>query len=298
MKDLDYMKIALEEAFKAYSVDEVPVGAVIVCNGEIIAKAHNLRENKQSTLSHAEIEVIKIANDKLKSWRLDQCTLYVTLEPCMMCSGAIQQARIKRVVYAADDSKNGFMNQLMNEKGLNHYPELDKNIMEEESKNLIKQYFSEKRMNLIKVKEVKGIDLESYYKLREEVFVQEQEVSLEEEYDIYDKQDSDDVKHVVATKNQKVVGTMRLVFKREESILKVGRLAIKKDYRKQGIGKKLLDYAETQARNNGISYLELGAQLSAKGFYESSKYKASGSIFLDAGIEHITMIKKIKKLGS
>lgn len=290
-----YMKTALEEAQKAYQEDEVPVGAVLVCADKIIAKAHNQRESKQSTISHAEIEVIKIANKKLKSWRLEECTLYVSLEPCMMCAGAIQQARVKRVVYATNDNKNGFMSQMMHEKGLNHYPIIKNNVLEKEATAILKKYFSEKRINALKIKEVKGKELKSYYALREEVFVKEQKVSLNEEYDHYDDENLENVKHIAAIKNTKVIGTMRLIYKREESILKVGRLAIKETNRKQGIGKKLLDYAEIQAKNNGINYLELGAQLSAKGFYESSMFKAQGSVFLDAGIEHITMIKKIKK---
>lgn len=295
MTDQEYMRIALEEAQLAFEEDEVPVGAVIVCEDKIIAKAHNQRESKQSTLSHAEIEVIKTANKKLKSWRLEDCTLYVSLEPCMMCAGAIQQSRIKKVVYAADDDKNGFMDQLLEKKGLNYYPNVKKNVMEEESQKILRQYFFDKRKKIVKIKEVKGRDLKRYFELREEVFVREQNVSIDEEYDHYDDGVQENVKHIVAIKNDIIIGTMRLMFMREESILKVGRLAIKKENRKQGVGKRLLDYAEVQAENNGIYYVELGAQLSARGFYESSLFKASGSIFLDAGIEHITMIKKIKK---
>lgn len=295
MNDQDYMKLALEEAQKAFEADEVPVGAILVCNGKVIAKAHNQREAKQSTLSHAEIEVIKIANKKLKSWRLEECVMYVSLEPCMMCAGAIQQSRIKRVVYAADDDNNGFMDQLIEAKGLNHYPEIRKNLMEEDAQKLLRRYFFDKRKKVVKIKEVKGENLKDYFKLREEVFVKEQKVSIDEEYDHYDKGEQTDVKHVIAMKNEKVIGTMRLIYLREQSILKVGRLAIKKENRKQGVGRRLLDYAELQARNNGIKYLELGAQISAKGFYESSGFKATGTIFLDAGIEHITMIKRIKK---
>lgn len=295
MLDQEYMKVALKEAHKAYLADEVPVGAVIVLNGEIIAKAHNLRETKQSTLSHAEIEVIKIANNELKSWRLEDCTLYVTLEPCMMCAGAIQQARVGKVVYATNDDKNGFMDQLLNETGLNHQPKVVKDVLADESKALIKTYFIDKRNEKIRIKEVSDEDLKMYYKLREEVFVQEQNVSIEEEYDEYDKKDNENVKHIIAMKNKDVIGTMRLVYQRKESVLKVGRLAIKKNCRKKGIGKKMLDYADIQARNNGISSIELGAQLSARGFYESNLYIATGSVFLDAGIEHITMIKTIKK---
>lgn len=102
-----FLDEALKEAKKAYKKLEVPVGAVIVRNGKIVAKAHNLRETKKLSTAHAEILCIERACKKLKSWRLEDCTLYVTLEPCAMCSGAIMQSRIKKVVYGAKDLKNG-----------------------------------------------------------------------------------------------------------------------------------------------------------------------------------------------
>ena len=92
-----YMKIALEEAKKAYNKDEIPVGAVIIKNGEVVAKAYNLKETKQDTTNHAEILAIKKASKKLGTWRLTDCEMYVTLEPCSMCAGALIQSRIKKV---------------------------------------------------------------------------------------------------------------------------------------------------------------------------------------------------------
>ncbi len=103
----DFMEMAYYEAKKAFKKLEVPVGAIIVKDGEIIAKAHNLREKKNSALAHAEILCIEKACKKLNSWRLDGCEMYVTLEPCAMCSGAIIQSRIKKVYFAALDPKNG-----------------------------------------------------------------------------------------------------------------------------------------------------------------------------------------------
>src|SRR5690625_4195006 len=99
--DKKFMKLAIEEAKKAEQIDEVPIGAVIVRDDEVIGTGYNLREKTQTTLSHAELIAIEKANQKLGSWRLDDCTLYVTLEPCPMCAGAIVQARIKRVVFGA-----------------------------------------------------------------------------------------------------------------------------------------------------------------------------------------------------
>lgn len=108
------MNLALKEAKKAYKKLEVPIGAVIVKDGKIIAKAHNLREKKQSSLAHAEILAIKKACEKLESWRLDGAELYVTLEPCAMCAGAITQARIKKVYFGAKDEKNGCVGSIAN----------------------------------------------------------------------------------------------------------------------------------------------------------------------------------------
>lgn len=108
------MNEAFKEAKKAYKKNEVPVGAVIVKDGEVIARAHNLRESKQSSLAHAEILCIEKACKKLKTWRLDGMDLYVTLEPCSMCSGAIIQSRIKNVYIGAKDYKNGCVGSIAN----------------------------------------------------------------------------------------------------------------------------------------------------------------------------------------
>ena len=142
------MQVAIEEAKKAEEMDEVPIGAVIVYNGEIIARGHNVRESTQKTLSHAELIAIEKANDVVGSWRLEDCTLYVTLEPCPMCSGAIVQSRIKRVVYGASDPKAGcagtIMN-LLNEPQFNHQVELTREILEDQCSNLLKKFFRKLR---------------------------------------------------------------------------------------------------------------------------------------------------------
>ena len=113
-QDIFFMKEALKEAKKAYLKEEVPVGCVIVYNNEIIARAHNTRHKNKSALDHAEILAIKKANKKLNAWMLDNATIYVTLEPCLMCAGAIFQSRIKRVVYAASEPKFGSFGSIIN----------------------------------------------------------------------------------------------------------------------------------------------------------------------------------------
>ncbi len=142
-----YMSMALEEAQKAYDKKEVPIGAVIVCDGEVISRAHNTREASNRAVNHAEIIAINKANDKLQSWRLDRCTLYVTIEPCPMCAGAIIQSRIPKVVYGATDIKAGAHKSKLNlfDLEFNHKVEVQSGVLEEESKNIIKKFFKELR---------------------------------------------------------------------------------------------------------------------------------------------------------
>ena len=143
-----FMKQALKEAKKAYKKEEIPVGAVIVKNGEIIAKAHNLKETKNSSISHAEILAIEKANKKLGAWRLEDCDIYITLEPCIMCAGAIIQGRFKRVIYGAKDYKGGAFGSsidVMQAQNINHHPEIVGGILEQECSSLLTNYFKKKR---------------------------------------------------------------------------------------------------------------------------------------------------------
>ena len=143
----EFMSRALLLAKKAYAAGEVPVGAVIVKDGEIIAEGYNMREQKQNALSHAEIECINKACDVLKSWRLDGCELYVTLEPCPMCTGAIINSRIKTVVFGAYDLKEGSMDSVINlcDYPYNHKPEIYGGIMEDECKEILENFFQNLR---------------------------------------------------------------------------------------------------------------------------------------------------------
>lgn len=149
-EDYYFMKKALEEAQKAYDMDEVPVGCVIVIDGKIIAKAHNERQSKHDVLGHAECVAIKKATRKYKTWVLENATLYVTLEPCLMCAGAILQARIKRIVYATPEPKFGVIESLMsvfsNKKVFNHHVEYLGGVCQEQSSQLLKDYFRHKRI--------------------------------------------------------------------------------------------------------------------------------------------------------
>ncbi len=143
INDEFYMKEALKEAQVAYDLKEVPVGCVIVKNNEIIARTHNLKETKQSSLAHAEILAIEEACNKLGTWRLEDCDLYVTLEPCLMCSGAIINSRIKRVIYGALEPKFGAHKSLTNvfDIKFNHKVEVVSRVLSEESNKLLKSFF-------------------------------------------------------------------------------------------------------------------------------------------------------------
>ena len=145
-----YMQKALELAREAALEGEVPVGCVIVRNGEIVATGRNRRETAKTALGHAEIEAIGAACEKLGGWRLWDCTLYVTLEPCPMCAGAIINARIPRVVWGADDEKCGACGSVCNlfTENFNHHPEVTKGIREAEAKALLQEFFLNLREQL------------------------------------------------------------------------------------------------------------------------------------------------------
>ncbi|MBC5649164.1 tRNA adenosine(34) deaminase TadA [Christensenella tenuis] len=141
------MRAAIEQAMLAEAIDEVPIGAVIVRDEEVIAAAHNTRETEKNPLCHAEISAIARAAEVLCGWRLPGCTLYVTLEPCPMCAGAVINARIPRVVFGAYDKKAGAFGTLYDlaEGKLNHKPEVAGGILEKECAQLLSSYFRKKR---------------------------------------------------------------------------------------------------------------------------------------------------------
>ena len=147
-KEIRFMKEAVKEAKKAELIDEVPIGCVIVKDEKVIARGHNVRETKKTPLGHAEIIAIDKASKKLGAWRLQDCDIYITLEPCIMCAGAIIQSRIKHVYYGAKDPKGGAIESSINvleAKNINHHPEITSGILEEECSNIISQYFKRKR---------------------------------------------------------------------------------------------------------------------------------------------------------
>ena len=158
-KDIKYMKAALAQAKKAYKLGEVPIGCVIVYEDRIIGRGYNRRNTDKTPLAHAEITAIKKAGKVMKDWRLEGCKLYVTLEPCQMCAGAIVQARIPEVIMAAENPKAGCAGSVMdilNNPDFNHQVSVKKGVMQEECSELLKEFFKELRIRNKAEKEQKG----------------------------------------------------------------------------------------------------------------------------------------------
>jgi tRNA(adenine34) deaminase len=154
-KDYKYMQMAVDEARKAQALGEVPIGAIIVHDNEVIARAHNLRETTQNAVTHAELSAIQEACNALGSWRLEETTLYVTLEPCPMCAGAILQSRIPRVVYGARDPKGGCVDslyRLLNDPRFNHECEVTEGVLGNECGEMLTSFFKDIRERKKKAK--------------------------------------------------------------------------------------------------------------------------------------------------
>jgi tRNA(adenine34) deaminase len=146
--DSRFMQLALEQARQAWELGEVPVGAVVVKDGEVIATGFNQPIGRHDPTAHAEIVALRAAADKLGNYRLPGCELYVTLEPCLMCSGAMMHARLARVVYAAPDPKTGVAGSVVNvfeQEKLNHHTEVVGGLLAEEAANLLRAFFAERR---------------------------------------------------------------------------------------------------------------------------------------------------------
>lgn len=152
--DEKFMRAAIREAKKAYALGEVPIGCVLVADGKIIARGYNRRTTDHNTLSHAETNAIRKASKKTGDWRLEQCTLYVTLEPCQMCAGAIVQARIPKVVIGTMNPKAGCAGSLLNLlqfPAFNHQVEIETDVLQEECSALLTDFFAELRNKKKKV---------------------------------------------------------------------------------------------------------------------------------------------------
>lgn len=152
-----YMKAAIREARKAYALEEVPIGCVIVREGKIIARGYNRRNTEGNTLAHAELSAIKKASKKTGDWRLEDCTMYVTLEPCQMCAGAIVQSRMKKVVIGSMNPKAGCAGSVLNllqMEEFNHQVEIERGMLKDECSKMLSEFFRELRGKKKKEKEM------------------------------------------------------------------------------------------------------------------------------------------------
>ncbi len=163
-----YMRLAIEQAELAMLEEEVPIGAVVIRNGEVVGRGRNRREYGKNALYHAELEAIDDACKKLGGWRLWECEMYVTLEPCPMCAGAIINSRIKKVVYGCDDPKAGSVKSVVNlfELPYNHKPETVSGVLADECSSLLSDFFRRLREKKEKQKALKKADFQSEQKLR------------------------------------------------------------------------------------------------------------------------------------
>ena len=162
-ENIKYMKLAMKQAKKAAEIGEVPIGCVIVCDGKIVGRGYNRRKTKHTTLAHAELIAIDKASRKLGDWRLEGCTLYVTLEPCQMCAGAIVQSRIDKVVIGTMSPKSGCAGSILNllqVPEFNHQVEIESGIMEGECQAMLQDFFRDLRIRVKREKEEQRLEAE------------------------------------------------------------------------------------------------------------------------------------------
>ena len=162
-EDERYMKEAIRQARKAEAIGDVPIGCVIVYEGKIIARGYNRRNKEKTVLAHAELAAMRKACKKIGDWRLEGCTMYITLEPCQMCSGAILQARVDRIVIGCMNPKAGCAGSilnLLNMKEFNHQVEVERGVLEEECSQMLKSFFKKLRVRLKEEKKAKKLEEE------------------------------------------------------------------------------------------------------------------------------------------
>lgn len=291
-KDERYMRLAIAEANIAEQHGDVPVGAVLVCRDQVIAHAHNNREQEKTVLGHAEINVIQTAEQLLNRRHLNDCTLYVTLEPCMMCTGAIVQARIGRVVFSLADPKGGCFVSLFNLDHivqLNHHPKWEQGVLEQETQPMLTAFFKAKRQLRPECFIATDVaDRSACQALRNQVFVQEQGVPESLEIDEADKT----ARYFAIRKGSEVVATLRIIG--DGDTVTLGRFAVAKSQRGKHLGRKLILFTEQVLRTSGVKKIQLHAQIQVVDFYQKYGYKKVSEPFEEAGIMHVTMERKLR----
>lgn len=287
--DEDFMQEALAEARAAAEAGEVPIGAVVVIDGRIVGRGVNRVLRDQDTTAHAEIVALRDAFRQVRNYRLPGATVYSTVEPCAMCAGALLHARVARVVWGAPDPKfgaGGSILDLFAEARLNHHTrEVAGGLCADDAARLLRDFFSAKRRPpdsatpaAPSVRTATWPDDQATLKaIRFEVFVEEQGVPPELEVD-----ENDPVSiHAIAWQGGQAAGCGRLLPDGH-----IGRMAVRKPWRGQGVGAAILAHLIERARQRGDREVVLSAQTHALGFYERFGFVAEGPEYLDCDIPH------------
>ena len=292
-EDTRFMRAALAQADEAAAAGEVPIGAVVVIGGELVGRGMNRVIRDGDTTAHAEIVALRDAFRVLNNYRAPGATIYTTVEPCAMCAGALVHARVSRVVWGAPDLKFGAAGSVVDlfaEAKLNHHArEVCGGLLADESAQRLKDFFSRKRdaakavQSAFKVKTATWPDDNATLKsIRFEVFVDEQKVPAESEVDEHDPRSI----HAIAWADGVAAGCGRLLPDGH-----IGRMAVRKPFRGQGVGAALLVHLIERARQRGDDQVVLSAQTHAIGFYEKFGFVVENGEYLDCDIPHRDMRK-------
>lgn len=292
-EDTRFMRAALAQADEAAAAGEVPIGAVVVIGGELVGRGMNRVIRDGDTTAHAEIVALRDAFRALNNYRAPGATIYTTVEPCAMCAGALLHARVSRVVWGAPDPKFGAAGSVVDlfaEAKLNHHArEVCGGLLADESAQRLKDFFSRKRdaakavQSAFKVKTATWPDDNATLKsIRFEVFVDEQKVPAESEVDEHDPRSI----HAIAWADGVAAGCGRLLPDGH-----IGRMAVRKPFRGQGVGAALLVHLIERARQRGDDQVVLSAQTHAIGFYEKFGFVVENDEYLDCDIPHRDMRK-------
>jgi|GEM_PF-137557 len=295
-EDERFMREALALADEAAAAGEVPIGAVVVVAGQIAGRGMNRVIRDGDTTAHAEIVALRDTFRAINNYRVPGATVYTTVEPCAMCAGALMHARVGRVVWGAPDAKFGAAGSVVDlfaESRLNHHARsLLGGVCAAESAQRLKTFFASKRDPIVTASMMKPLfkiktatwpdDMSALKDIRFEVFVQEQGVPAEEEIDANDPLSI----HAIAWSDGAAAACGRLLPDGH-----IGRMAVRKPYRGQGVGAMVLEHLIERARQRGDREVVLSAQTHAVGFYEKFGFAAYGAEYLDCNIPHRDMRK-------
>ncbi len=294
--DERFMREALSLADEAAAAGEVPIGAIVVVAGHIVGRGMNRVIREGDTTSHAEIVALRDTFRAINNYRVPGATVYTTVEPCAMCAGALMHARVGRVVWGAPDPKFGAAGSVVNlfaETRLNHHARsLLGGVCADESAQRLKTFFASKRDPVVNAAMMKPLfkiktatwpdDMSTLKDIRFEVFVQEQGVPAEEEIDANDPVSI----HAIAWSDGVAAACGRLLPDGH-----IGRMAVRKPFRGQGVGAMVMEHLIERARQRGDREVVLSAQTHAVGFYEKFGFAANGGEYLDCNIPHRDMRK-------